>query len=435
MKSQTREIDSLSKVLITVKEDTNKAKTLILLSFKLMVTGEYVQAFHHTRQLITLSEKINYKLGLGNAYATNGLLYQYQGDYPNALKNLLHALQIFEELKNQRGIAYALNNIGNIYVDMKDFDKALEHFDRTLELKKILDDKRGIASTYNNIGIIYQEKANSEQETSPEELNKDALLALKYFSSSSQIYRSLNDVEQNAYIESNIGFIYFLQNKNDLAKEYFDRALKEFKAYDMKEAIASCNINLGALAVRLNQMDLAKDYYETALSISKNIGNNSAIKDCYDGLFKFYSKKGDYRSALTNYQLFINYRDSLSNEENTKKFVQAQMNYEFDKKEQVAKLDQEKKDAIALEEKQKQAIIRNSFIGGFVLLCLLSVFIFRGYRNKQRSNIQLESMNKIIVEKNKNITDSINYAKRIQSALMTSEKYIDKSISRLSKKK
>lgn len=432
LKSQTREIDSLSNFVSTAKEDTMKAKALVILSFKLMITGEYVRSFEATEKIIPLSEKLNFKIGLANAYATRGLLYQYQGDYPKALKNLLHSLEIFESIQNKKGISYSLNNIGSIYVDMKDYVKALEYFDKTFEIKKSLGDKKGIAGTYNNIGIIYQEKAVANP--NGPSFNKDALMALKYFSSASEIYKSLDYPEDNAYIESNIGLIYLMQNKTDLAKAYIERSLKIFEENEIKDGMASCYINLGALMTELGKPDMAKKYYEKALSISTGMGNYTATKDCYEGLYKFYLKQNDCKLALSNYQLFINYRDSLLNQENTKKVVQAQMNYEFEKQVQVAKLEQEKKDAAAQVEKQKQVYIRNLLTGGFIVLLLFAVFIYRSFRSKQKSNIQLENMNKIIIEKNKSITDSINYAKRIQTTLMTSEKYIDKSIARLSKK-
>ncbi len=403
-----------------------------MLSFKLMVAGEYVRSFSTIEQIIPLSEKLDFKIGLANAYATKGLLYQYQGDYPKALKNLLNSQEIFEKINSQKGIAYSLNNIGSIYVDMKDYTKALEYFDKTLALKKSLGDKKGIASTYNNIGIIYQEKATAGPNGTS--FKNDALMALKYFSSASEIYRSHEYVEENAYIESNIGSIYLLQNKYDLSKSYLERSLKIFEENGAKDGIASAHINLGILAVKTGKMNVAKKHFETALSIATTIGNYTA-KDCYEELYKFYLKQNDCKLALSNYRLFINYRDSLLNQENTKKVVQAQMNYEFDKKEQAAKLEQGIKDAAAREEKQKQMYIRNLFIGGFIVLLLLALFIYKSYHDKKQSNIQLEKMNKVIVEKNKNITDSINYAKRIQSALMTSEKYIDKTIDRLSKNK
>lgn len=45
--------------------------------------------------------------------------------------------------------------------------------------------------------------------------------------------------------------------------------------------------------------------------------------------------------------MYILYRDSLVNQEATKKTVQSKMQYDFDKKEAIAKVTQDKKDADA----------------------------------------------------------------------------------------
>jgi hypothetical protein len=121
------------------------------------------------------------------------------------------------------------------------------------------------------------------------------------------------------------------------------------------------------------------------------------------------------------------------------------MNYDFNKKEQATKLEQDKKDALDKEENEKQRFIRNCFIGGFGLVFLLSLLILRSYRNKQKANLiiikQKEEVEKSkhiieeqkleVEEKQKEILDSIRYAHRIQKALITNEKYIEKHLNRL----
>jgi len=81
--------------------------------------------------------------------------------------------------------------------------------------------------------------------------------------------------------------------------------------------------------------------------------------------------------------------DSLFNEENTKKITQLQMQYEFDKKEAATRAEQEKKDALAAEELRRQKVVRNGFMGGFVLVALFAGVFFtqrnRIGREKARS--------------------------------------------------
>jgi class 3 adenylate cyclase len=91
--------------------------------------------------------------------------------------------------------------------------------------------------------------------------------------------------------------------------------------------------------------------------------------------------QGKFGSALEHYKLYISYRDSINNEANTRKTVKQQMQYDFDKKDALAKSEQEKKDAVAMEELQTQKVIRNGFVGGFAIM-LLFAGVFFTQRNK-----------------------------------------------------
>ncbi|HXB10451.1 MAG TPA: SpoIIE family protein phosphatase, partial [Bacteroidia bacterium] len=104
----------------------------------------------------------------------------------------------------------------------------------------------------------------------------------------------------------------------------------------------------------------------------------------------------------------------------------------FAQKQATAKAEQDKKDAIAMQDKNKQKVIRNSFIAGFALMLALAFFIFRGYRQKQKANeiitqqkeevekqkTLVEHQKALVEEKNRDILDSITYAKRLQDAIL-----------------
>ncbi|NNM94785.1 MAG: SpoIIE family protein phosphatase [Bacteroidia bacterium] len=107
------------------------------------------------------------------------------------------------------------------------------------------------------------------------------------------------------------------------------------------------------------------------------------------------------------------------------------MNFEFQHRQDSISAQQEKKDVLAEQDKKRQEIIRDFFIAGFVLAAALAFFIFRSYRQKQRDNdtitmqkAEVEQQKQIVEEKNKNIVDSMNYAKRIQTALLKDEERI-----------
>jgi hypothetical protein len=114
------------------------------------------------------------------------------------------------------------------------------------------------------------------------------------------------------------------------------------------------------------------------------------------------------------------------------------LNYEFEKKEAATKANQDKKDAVALAEKRKQKTVLLLVSCVLILVFVFAGLIFRSLRitRKQKhvievKNKETEEQKRIIEQKNKDIVDSIYYAKRIQTALITSEKYIDRNLNKL----
>ena len=92
----------------------------------------------------------------------------------------------------------------------------------------------------------------------------------------------------------------------------------------------------------------------------------------------------------------------------------------------MAKLVQEKKQAIADAESKKQKIVLILVTCVLLLVAVFAFFIYRSFLRKKKDNIEINHQKEIIEEKQKEILDSIHYAKRIQTALLPNEKYISK---------
>jgi len=128
------------------------------------------------------------------------------------------------------------------------------------------------------------------------------------------------------------------------------------------------------------------------------------------------------------------------------------MTYDFEKKEAVANAEHKKElenlEAIANEKSRKQKLVIAFVVSGLLLVLIFAGFIFRSLRvtRKQKSLIEhqkqvveeqkqvVELQKNIVEEKQREILDSIHYAKRIQRALLPSDNYIDKQLKRLTKR-
>jgi serine phosphatase RsbU (regulator of sigma subunit) len=403
---QSRTIDSLQNILKTAKEDTIKVNTLNLLGKELVASADYEKAMDYYNQGKQLAEKLVYKKGIAISYNNIGIIYMNQGNYPEALKKYFASLKIREEIKDKRGTAYSYNNIGLIYTKQGNYPEALKFLFASLKIKAEIKDKKGIAYSYNTIGIVYINQGNYSE-------------ALKNYLASLKIVEEIKDEKGMAASYNNIGVIYDdRENYPEAFKNYFT-SLKISETIKDKKGIAGANVNLGAINIKLEKLSEAKKYLNDGLSLSKEMGNKEEIKESYHLLAVLDSIQDNWKEAYEHDKLYNIYKDSLNNEENTKKTVQTQMQYEFDKKEGVTKAEQDKKDTISQQEKQKQKIILILVSCFLLLVAVFAVFMFNRWRITQKQ--------KLIIEKQKEkIVDSITYAQLIQQSILMEESEIQK---------
>ncbi|HXD94582.1 MAG TPA: tetratricopeptide repeat protein [Bacteroidia bacterium] len=420
-------LDSLWRVYNDKSQaDTNRLKAIddIAWSYNNNNPDTAIVLANEELKLAKASKQKEYE---AKALNTIGICYENQGNYPEALKNDFASLKIYEEMKDKRGIAMSYNNIGIIYKGQGNYAEALKMYFTSLKIKEEINDNKGIAVSYMTIGSVYYLQDNYTE-------------ALKNLFACLTIMEKIKDKWgiANSYI--NIGAVYYTQGNYPKAVENYFAALKIKEEMRDKNGIAACYGNLGKVYTKLHKTKEAQNYLNQTLQISKEIGSNDYIKETYLGLTVLDSTMGNYKAAFEHYKLYTIYSDSLNNEETQKKSLQASMEYEFDKKEIANKAAQDKLDAINAEEKQKQKIIIYAVVGLLLLVGVFAIFMFNRFRITNRQKAIIEQQ-KILVdkayeelhEKNKEVMDSIYYARRIQTALITSEKYIENVFNRLMK--
>ena len=161
----------------------------------------------------------------------------------------------------------------------------------------------------------------------------------------------------------------------------------------------------------------AIDYYSQGLSVSKEIDDLDDLKTSYDGLHNCYVALNDYVKAHEYLALFSEVKDSLYNSENSAQINEMLTKFDTDKKEQEIQL------------LQKDQLItkfwRNSLIIGCFLILIVALLLYNRNKVKQKANVllskqkeEIELKNNQLGSKNKEITDSIKYAKNLQMAIL-----------------
>ncbi|MCW3102976.1 MAG: hypothetical protein JWO09_1416 [Bacteroidetes bacterium] len=335
-----------------------------------------------------------------------------QGSYARALEFYFKALKVSEELGNKRAMAIHLANIGNVYKAQMDYPKSLVYYFKGLALAEEMQDTRGIAADLSNIGIVYKNQGELEK-------------ALEYYFKALKMAESLDYKLLIANTLGNIGSVYTVQKKYPEALDYLRRALQIVEELGDKAGLARITGNLATIYTNLHKYTEAEQFLKKALALATEAGDLNLIKEQHNGLSQVYEAQGRWSESLKEYKLYTAAKDSIFNEENTKKALRSELNFEFEKKataDSVKNASAQKiKDATikAKEAELKQERTqRYSLYGGLLLVLVFSGFLFNRFQITSRQKRVIEQQKVLVEEKNKEVIDSINYARRIQDALL-----------------
>jgi len=364
--------------------------------------GNYTAAMKNNLEALKIREQIDDLPGLAASYNNIGNIQAALGNYQETLKNYFASLKIKEKTGDKKSIANTYNNIGSTYYYQKEYEQALKYHREALKIREEIGDKAGIASSYNNIGIIYDDEGKDQE-------------ALKYHTLSLKIAEENGYLQDIALSNNNIGLLKLRQGLHAEALEYFREYLRISEEIEDFGGIADAHINMGSAFLKRNDFIAAGQYLGKALQLSKEVGNMDFIQNCYENLASLYSMQGKYKESLEHYKLYIAYRDSIFNEENTKKLVQAQMQYDFDKKESIAKAEQEKKDLLHQREKNVQVF-------AIALLILLVIAVLIIALIQWRSKKQKQTANHLLASQKSELETTLAELKATQAQLIQSEK-------------
>lgn len=395
--------------------------------------GKITEGLSYYKESFQIREKLNDKLGMSTTLNNIGATYNNLGDIALAIEHYHKSLRLQEEINDQRGVAYSLNNIGYIYKKQGYNSKAISYYLKSLKIREVLNDKKGMAVSLNNIGAIY--KAEGKNDT-----------ALAYYQRSLDISQSSGYKVGMALSLNNIGTIHYNLKALDAAYSSFEKSYEIWEQLSDKEGMAYSLNYLASVSILKNDVVSAEKAATRSLKLAQEIGFPENIRNACETLSEIYTKTGNWEGAFRMQVLFKAMSDSINNENIRKASIQKELKYAYEKKAVADSLKAaEERNIFAVRMKQ-QKTQRNALYMGIGLIGIFSVFIYNRFRvtRKQKSIIEFqkeevekqreladsrriiaEEQKQVIQEKQKEIIDSINYASRIQQAMLTSENYFD----------
>jgi len=380
--------------------------------------GEIDDAIKYYNKSLGIHRIIADSIGIATGLNNLGIIYNSFGEIAKALDYYHESLKIREKMSDKRGVSNSLNNIGYIYHGQWDTLKALEYYTKSMVIREEIGDKRGIAESLNNIGTVYEDY-------------KNYIGALEYYNKSLKICEKIANNRGISLALSNIAYVYRKQGNLKEAIDFYLKALAIREENNQIQAVAKSLTSIGGVYLDIDKLNEALIHAKRALSISETLGFPEEIRNAAEILSRIYEKQGKGMQALEMHKLYVSMRDSINNEETIKISAKQQAKYEYEKQKTIDDAEHEKQLAIDHEAKAKQRVITYSIAIGLVLVVLFLIFVFNRLQVTKKQKLVIENQKTVVEkahyeleEKNKEITDSIQYAKRIQNAILPPSKLV-----------
>lgn len=358
--------------------------------------------------------------GLANTFNKLGLINISQADFPTALDYFIKSLKLKEQNNDTLGIADTYSNIGNALFELNDTDQALNYYFKSLEMDRKQQNDNGMAKTLMNVGLVYKENFEYEK-------------AMDYYNQSLDIHRKNNNQHEIANCYGNLALIYQETGNDTKALEFYKLALDIYEQTGAKMGIASVLSNLGYLYALNEDYTTAINYLKDAMRIAQGINAIPLMEIISQSLSDTYQRFGNYREAYNYHLLYKAMYDKLNNDKNARQFTQMEMTFEFEQQKKELEFRQQQKELEHQAELKRQRLILQFSLAGAFFLAMFLVFVYRSYQQKQRDNRLLQEQKKAIEaqrdkidKQNQDITDSIHYARRIQTALLPPDNLLDR---------
>lgn len=332
-----------------------------------------------------------------------------------------------------------LNNASKIYTDLNDWSG----MGTVLKLKSNLQSRIGNENESTkllNDALTMFRKGNNIKGINTSLLN----LSLRYFKSKEfdKAEATLKEIEDNFSSLSKTDRYFFHQNKGILLLETnrLDEAIRELNqahALAMEDKMidseATILVYIGKYYRLKKVFDESKTQLEHSISIAKENLLDHELSETYEELILLHKDMGNFEEAYNTLALQTELKNKLLNIEKINTISRLEKKLALSEKEK--EIEREKLNS---QKAREQNQLLTYALIAMAIFCIFIIYMFiksRSLKNEiSIQNRDLERQNHIIEEKSKRITDSIQYAKRIQQSLLPTEVYIDKSIKRLKKK-
>lgn len=345
--------------------------------------------------------------GLGNSYAQTG-------DYAKALNAYFESLSISTKQGDERRESIAMMNIANVYANRDDGGNAIKFYKQSIPLKEKLNDNEGLLTIYMNMGGVYLDLG---------QLTEAENCAVK----SAELIKDYG-------VKADSSFLLSLEGKIFLERKQFDKALEKF-ALGKKIAeetgdtpsMATCVIQTGLVYAQMKDTAKAGPYIREGFTTLQEMGEQPLIEDLYEAVADAYASAGYPEESYHLLKTLLTMQDTVHSRELSE--LIARKEALFNKEKTQHELDNYKQNALIGDlQLQRSRWLIIVLVLAVIAVLLLVGFLVNRNRIKQSINEKLEQSNAEITTQKNAITDSINYAKKIQDSILPPDSLVHEII-------
>ncbi|MFI5203796.1 MAG: SpoIIE family protein phosphatase [Flavobacteriales bacterium] len=342
--------------------------------------------------------------------AMKGYHYSNMQMYGDAIRYDLIAIGLAESLKDT-GIAPVVtsvyNTVGISYSKRGQNAKAASYFDKALRLAEKSKRKNAIAIYSNNLGLEYSS------------LNQH-LKARAYMKRAAKL---LKQVGLDSYLPTahlNIGTTFQGEKEYDSAMYYYRKAYSQAKhSADSLDPhmISLCLCNISEILLFQGKKDSSLLMNLKAFDMCDTVNDRYQMINVLLLFSNIYSKRKEFEKAHHFLREYMRVKEHLFTQEEIQKTTDAELAQQSISRQIETKLLRKNIEI------SKLALARNQLFSWGIAIVSIIIFVllfvtFMRFREKKKANVILGEQKTAIEAQQKEITDSINYAKRIQHALL-----------------
>lgn len=395
-------VDSLKQIINLQSADSSNLENLIKLVRRYgRFNPDSASRYHEI--LEKLAEKNGQKRFMAEAISVKGQHLTSLGKYQQALECFHKGYELFEQIGKKRPMANLQNSMGNVLMGIGEKQKALVAYRLSNKLAAEAGATDLVAISGLGIGnsIIGEGKFQE---------------AINQFRISLTYFQSVKDPYTSAIANLCIAGAFLDMGNPDSAFAFIRQGLKLGESINEQYAVFNAHQYLGRYYQMKRDYLRAADNFKLALQEAKQMSAIEDQKQITFNMSELAKEQNDYKTAYEYYVQFKMFSDSLLDKEKTKQLIEANEKYESHKK--------EKEIAIQQEEIKRERLMKYSAFGLSGLVLVMLVLVFINLRNKKKAFKVIASQKLIIEEKNRNITDSINYARNIQESILPSDDFV-----------